>query len=63
VRSGFRVPSKIVPATSEVCRWHAAHRSRPRAVIQAPPPSHAGYRTRWRYVMHARSEENHLSNS
>ena len=43
-RNGLRVSSKIVPAIADVCRWHAAHRSRPRAVVQAVCPLQAEHR-------------------
>src|SRR5712692_9542098 len=45
IRSGLRVPSKMVPAVIEVCRWQPEHSIRsPRPIGQARRPPQLGQR-------------------
>jgi hypothetical protein len=44
VRKGFLVPSKIVPAVTEGCLWHAEHRNSLRVVSHASLPPQPGQR-------------------
>src|SRR5712691_5582970 len=70
IRSGFRVPSKTVPAVIEVCRWQPEHSIRsPRPIGQARCPPQAGqrnpsgHRSFIKYARHAASETKRPSNS